>query len=392
MTGTSFFKLPAILLCLVCFLTACSEDPPSPGEGPNPPDPVNPPFSHIYARGEKGYFCFRIPAIVKTTKGTVLAFAEGRRFDCSDEREIDLVVKRSYDNGLTWSELSVIWHDPGNTCGNPAPVVDQNTGTIHLLMTWNLGEDRIGAINDGTSRDTRRAFYTNSIDDGVTWAEPREITSDVKKPEWGWYATGPCHGIQLTKGEHAGRLVIPCTSIDLRRHGGRGHSHLIYSDDAGATWKLGGVTPTHSTINPNESSVAELSDGRLLVNSRSGSANNRRVISHSSDGGLTLSPVSPVYALIDPVCQGSLLSADINGVWTLFFSNAASLRRENMTLRMSVNDGVTWTRTLTVYPGPSAYSDLVMLSDTQIGIFWEAGNTSPYEGIAFKIINIADFR
>lgn len=385
-------NLFAVIFLFTRLTIACSgDDSPSPGEGPTPPEKEDPLYAHIYEKGEKGYNCFRIPAIIKTGKGTLLAFAEGRMGNCNDEGEIDLVVKRSADNGKTWSALSVIWHDAGNTCGNPAPVIDQATGKIHLLMTWNLGTDAIGTINDGTAKDTRRVYVTNSTDDGVTWAAPAEITGDVKKKEWGWYATGPCHGIQLTKGPNAGRLVIPCDNIELRSAGGKGHAHLIYSDDAGATWKLGGVTPTHSSLNPNECAVAELSDGRLLVNARCSNNNNLRVIATSSDGGLTLSSVTVAFGFVDPVCQGSILSADIKSVRTLFFSNAASTKRENMTLKMSADDGTTWPKLYNVYVGPSGYSDIVMLSETQIAVLFEAGKTDYREGIAYKIVNLTDF-
>jgi sialidase-1 len=345
----------------------------------------------VYRKTEKSYSCFRIPAIIKTKVGTLLAFAEGRRNSCGDEGEIDLVVKRSSDEGRTWSDLQVIWHDAGNTCGNPAPVVDQSNGKIHLLMTWNLGTDAIGTINNGTSADTRRVYVTSSADDGVTWATPQEITTNVKKAEWGWYATGPCHGIQLEKGEYAGRLVIPCDNIERNAQGGRGHAHLIYSNDNGATWALGGVTPTHASLNPNESAVAELSDGRLLLNCRCNNNNNLRVISRSTNGGLTLSTIETAFGFIDPVCQGSLLSANVNGTHTVFFSNPASATRTNMTLKMSADDGATWAKRYNVHEGPSGYSDIVMVSAAQIGVLFEKGSSNYNETIAFKVINVVDF-
>lgn len=378
------------IVFVLCLLVRCGgDDTPSPAEGPDVPPATNNSYTFIYKKNDNGYACFRIPAIVKTKSGTLLAFAEARKFGCGDEGEIDLVVKRSSDNGKTWSDLQVIRHDTGNTCGNPAPVVDKN-GKIHLLMTWNLGTDAIGTINAGTSKDTRRVYYTASSDDGVNWSSPKEITSDVKKPEWGWYATGPCHGIQLAKGAHTGRLVIPCDNIELKNQGGRGQAHLIYSDDDGTTWKLGGVTPD-SKLSPNESTVAELSNGDLLLNCRCSNNNNLRIISKSTDGGLSLSPPVSATGFIDPVCQGSILSAEIKGVHTLFFSNPASTSRENMTVKMSVDDGNSWPKKYVVHTGPSGYSDIVILSDSQIGIFFEAGTSDYRDGLAFKAINIADF-
>jgi sialidase-1 len=337
----------------------------------------------IFKQRTDGYACFRIPAIIKTTDGTLLAFAEARKLNCSDEMDIDLVMKRSTDNGKTWSDMIMVWDDGANTCGNPAPVVDAATGKVHLLMTWNLGEDTIGEINNGTSTDTRRVFVTNSTDDGLTWQTPREITSSVKLPEWGWYATGPCHGIQLTKGQYAGRMVIPCDNIGVGSTR-KGYSHVIYSDDGGETWKLGGVTPQDKV---NESTVAELSDGKLMLNMRNSGSTFRRV-SVSTNGGETWGELWTDTRLIEPVCQGSLLSHNLSGRHVLFFSNPASTERVNMTLRMSEDDGNSWAKSHTVHTGPSAYSDIVMVSESEVGILYEAGVSRPYESIVFKVIPV----
>lgn len=354
------------------------------------PDPGSSGYTHIFKTNEGGYTCFRIPAIIKTKAGTLLAFAEGRKTGCGDEGDIDMVVKSSTDKGQTWSALRVIWSDGENTCGNPAPVVDETSGKIHLLMTWNLGTDDIGTINNGTSKDTRRVFKTSSTDDGQTWENPKEITADVKLAAWGWYATGPCHGIQISKGLFKGRLVIPCDNLETGA-GRKGYSHIIYSDDNGEKWKLGGVTPPIS-VNPNESTVAELADGRLILNMRVSNNNNLRMKSISADGGLTWSTPVDAASLIDPVCQGSIINTTIGGQHTLFFSNPSSITRTNMTIKMSTDDGVTWPKTYSVYTGMSAYSDLVMIEANQIGILYEAGATRYTDGIAFKTVNASDFK
>lgn len=353
---------------------------------------VEPPSSvltYIFKKGTEGYNCYRIPALIKTKGGTLLAFAEGRKNNCSDEGDIDLVMKRSTDGGKTWSKLMVIWNDAGNTCGNPAPVVDQASGKILLLMTWNHGDDHISEINAGTSTNTRRVYVTSSIDDGNTWQAPSEITSSVKQPNWGWYATGPCHGIQLSKGSYKNRLVIPCDYIEVGANR-RGNSHVIYSDDAGATWKIGGIPPLNSGLNPNESTVTELSDGRLLLNMRVGANNNQRVYSISNDGGLSFSSLMQAPELVDPVCQGSLTSAPVGSGFGVFFSNAASTSRRNMTIKMSTNDGSTWTKKKLVFSGPSAYSDLLMLSEDKIAILFEGGVAAYTDGIAFKVVPISE--
>ncbi|MCP4643959.1 MAG: exo-alpha-sialidase, partial [bacterium] len=202
----------------------------------------HPQLNAVYKSGEDGYDTYRIPALLVTKAGTLLAFCEGRKGSSSDTGDIDMLVKRSEDLGETWSAQEVIWDDGANVCGNPCPVVDQETGIIWLLMTWNLGSDHERQIIAQESEDTRRVFVTCSEDDGKTWAKPEEATESTKQDNWTWYATGPCTGIQLERGPHKGRLVIPCDHIEAETK--KYFSHVIYSDDHGVTWQLGGRTPT----------------------------------------------------------------------------------------------------------------------------------------------------
>lgn len=343
-------------------------------------------FNYIFRQRFEGYACFRIPALIRAKDGTLIAFAEGRRYSCSDIGDIDLVMKRSKDNGKTWGPLEKIWDDGANTCGNPAPVLDETTGEIHLLLTWNFGTDNISAINAGTGKDTRRVYASKSADNGATWSAPKEITSDVKRPEWGWYATGPCHGMQLKSGPKAGRLIIPCDFIE-KGSGGRAYSHVIYSDDHGTSWHIGGISPLDKA---NESTVAALSDGQLMLNMRH--TGTRRYVATSDDHGMTWKDMKTDAALEEPVCQGSLLDGMVNGKHTLFFSNPASIRREKMTIKLSENDGKAWQKQYLVYAGPTAYSDLIMLSNAEIGILYEAGKASPYIGISFKSVPFNQFK
>ncbi|MGV3502814.1 MAG: sialidase family protein [Adhaeribacter sp.] len=376
--------LGVLLLVFSCKGSDQSDDGAKPKPEPQPPTSSG--LNYIFKERSEGYACFRIPAILKARDGALLAFAEARKANCKDEGDIDLVMKRSTDGGKTWGPMQLIWDDAGNTCGNPAPVVDQRTGKIVMLMTWNLGEDHIGEINEGTSKNTRRVYLTTSDDHGRTWAPAKEITASTKQPGWGWYATGPCHGLQVSQGPHAGRLVIPCDYIEVGP-GRKGYSHVVYSDDGGQTWKIGGISPEAGT---NESTVAELSDGRLMLNMRNNSPT--RKVSTSTDGGQTWGNVRQDYALLEPVCQGSLLSHKVGSAHTLFFSNPSSSTRTNMTVKMSVNDGQSWAKSYKVHAGPSAYSDLVMVEDDKIGVFYEGGATGPYQGIAFEIIPVANFR
>ncbi len=347
------------------------------------------PLDYLFESGTEGYACFRIPAIVTGTQGTVLAFAEGRKKGCSDTGDIDLVMKYSKDHGETWSQLTVIWDDGENVCGNPAPVVDAATGTIHLLSTWNLGKDHEREIIDGTSEDTRRIFVMSSTDEGLSWSEPREITPTVKQENWTWYATGPCHGIQLEQGAHKGRLLIPCDHIEATTK--KYYSHSIYSDDQGLSWELGGRTPQDQV---NECTVAELSDGRLILNMRNYDRSQKsRKVSYSEDGGLTWGDIASDKTLIEPICQASMLmvnSVEEDAPILLFMNPADMKSRQNITLRTSLDDGTTWKGSLGLHKGPGAYSDLAQLSNGNIACLYEAGDSSPYQGIVFKVVPLQE--
>lgn len=346
-------------------------------------------LNHLYKAGEAGYQCFRIPAIVTTNKGTVLAFAEARKNNCGDAGDIDLVVKRSVDGGKTWSKLSVVWDDAANTCGNPAPVVDRKTGNVILLSTWNLGTDHEAQIIDRTAKDTRRIFVLSSKDDGNSWSLPGEITSAVKQIDWTWYATGPGNGIQMRTKKFKGRLIIPCDHIEAESK--KYYSHTIYSDDGGITWNLGGTTPSDLV---NESTIAELPKGKLMLNMRNYSPTRVRQVSNSKDGGVTWSALKGDTGLIEPVCQGSLLWYDYKRQKPfLAFSNPASQKsRTNMTVKLSYDKGKTWKRKNVLHEGPAAYSNLVVLPNGNLACFYEAGINSPYEGIVFKELLLSDFK
>jgi sialidase-1 len=347
------------------------------------------PLTPVFTAGDAGYRCFRIPAIVTTNRGTLLAFAEGRKLGCSDTGDIDLVLRRSGDGGRTWLPLQVVWDSGENTSGNPAPVVERRSGRILLLSTFNLGTDREPAIIDGTSRDTRRVFVLSSSDDGVTWSAAREITAQVKKPDWTWYATGPVNGIQMEAGPHKGRLVVPCDHIEAGTK--KYFSHTIHSDDGGETWQLGGSTPTDQV---NESTVAELSGGRLLLNMRNYTTVRVRQTSLSNDGGATWTTPSGDEALIEPVCQASLVRVVRDGGTPLLaFSNPASqTSRTNMTVRLSRDEGRTWPRSVVLHAGPAAYSNLVVLPNGNLACLFEAGEKSAYEAIVFREIGNGEFK
>jgi sialidase-1 len=330
----------------------------------------------LYVQGAGASDTYRIPALAVTKAGTVLAFCEGRNTGAGDAGDIDLVVRRSEDGGKAWSEPETVWNDGANTCGNPAPVVDRDTGTIWLLMTWNLGTDPEPKIIAGTSQDTRRVFVTSSSDDGRTWAAPRELTQAVKPAGWTWYATGPGGGIQLQHGAHAGRLLIPCDHIE--RDSKKYYSHVIWSDDHGATWQLGGTTPQDQV---NESIAVELRDGRVLLNMRNyDRAKQFRQRAISADGGATWTDQRFDEALPEPLCQASIRRV---GDLILFCNPADAKQRVNTTLRASRDEGETWPAALVLHAGPSAYSDIAALPDGSAGVLYEAGDKNPYESIRF---------
>ncbi len=333
----------------------------------------------LFISGEGGYHTYRIPALVVSVQGTLLAFAEGRKDGRGDAGEIDLILRRSFDNGKSWSATQVVVSEAGMTCGNPCPVVERESGTIWLPFCKNLAEGGETLICEGKA--PRSVWITYSTDDGQTWAEPREITEAVKKPEWTWYATGPCHGIQL----RGGRLVVPCDHI-VGVHFDRGrdpyHSHVIYSDDRGATWQLGGKVE----VGTNECAVAQLEDGSLYMNCRNYVGGKRRAVARSQDQGQTFGQFQWDETLIEPVCQASLERMPAG---QLLFANPASRRRERLTVRLSPDGGHTWPVARVLHRGPAAYSDLAALPDSAICCLYERGDDHPYETLTLARFNLS---
>ncbi|MCC5939440.1 MAG: exo-alpha-sialidase [Lunatimonas sp.] len=342
----------------------------------------------LFVNGTYGYHTFRIPSLIVTRQGSVIAFAEGRKNDQSDTGDIDLVMRRSTDGGETWGPLTVIWDDGDNVCGNPTAVVDLETGLIWLLLTWNRGDDHERDIIRGQSKDTRRVFITHSGDDGLTWATPTDVTAATKDPSWGWYATGPGMGVQLQHGPHRGRLVIPAnhsyTDSDGKIAGGGFEygAHSIFSDDHGKTWQMGGL------IQPkmNESQLVELGggSGTLLINMRSYYGKNRRAQALSDDGGLSWTDAVEAVDLVEPVCQAAIIRYPLksapNGE-VLLFSNPASTKREQMEIKVSKDDGRSWKTWVRLYDGPAAYSALAVLPSGEVLCLYEKGVNNPYERI-----------
>jgi sialidase-1 len=354
---------------------------------------------------------FRIPAVIQAANGDLLAFCEAR--SGGDASEIDLVSKRSVDGGKTWQALNVVLDDqsfrnlyknPNTeiTVGNPAPVVD--------LIDLNFP----GRIWLPFTVENDRVFVTYSDDHGMTWAKRREITSTVKKADWGWYATGPVHSIQLQHGKLRGRLVIPADHRlgDDGADRGLEGAQAIISDDHGMTWRLGAIDDTYDDdLKANETSVVELGDGRLYFNTRDqkGKANGTRGAAYSHDGGDSFSRSTnetykwfvPQGDPIDPpVVQCSLIrlskqAGDSNDI--VLFSGPdengpTGIGRSDLRLRYSTDETASWRDGLLVHEGPAAYSDMVRIEPNKVGILFEAGDQggSPYQRIDFACISVDD--
>lgn len=341
----------------------------------------------LFEKGGAGYGCYRIPAIVRTKTGALLAFAEARRNWCADSQEIDLVMRRSDDDGRTWSPqkivLSGLDNDPGAvaTRGNPTPIADLETGRIVLLSTF----------DPGTTGRPRTPYVQVSDDDGRTFSTAKNIGGQIDDPAWSWYATGPVHGIQLTRGAHKGRLVAG-TNYDV---GGRGAGQLVYSDDHGDTWHKGATDLRSDGMVPQEISVVEKVDGGIYAGARNNTAglgNDSRAFAVSNDGGETFATkFTTIAGLTTPVVQGSLLrlratdqGAKYNRI--LFASPADPERRRYMTIRSSFDEGKTWqsvangTRITSDWSG---YSDLTLLDTGEIGLLYEGGPVDARDQIRF---------
>ncbi|MEQ5789193.1 exo-alpha-sialidase [Erythrobacter sp. NFXS35] len=357
----------------------------------------------VYEGGKDGYPTYRIPAIVRASDQSLLLFAEARQG--GDASQIDLVVKRSKDNGRTWGPLQVVvGHERFRTdytaettitAGNPAPVVlthGSHRGRILLPFTV----------------ENARVFVTYSDDNGLTWSDHREITENVRREDWGWYALGPVHSIELRHAQYSGRIVVPANHRigEPGKDDGPYGSHMLISDDAGANWRLGAIDSTYTDpLNANETSVVERPDGSLYSNTR----NNRSKMPEtrgdavSCDGGETyavrpgkLHPFAPSHYMLDPpVVQSSLLGFELSGEEQLLAfagpdsDGPSGPGRSDMALRHSFDGGETWEDLILISAGPAAYSDMVRISESAIGLAFETGETEPYERIDFVPVELS---
>jgi len=325
--------------------------------------------------GEGEYHSLAANVVVKTTKNTLLAFAEGRRNDLDDFGDIDIVVRRSSDFGRTWSDIQMVHKFGDGQIGNPTPIIDQETGRIYLLSCTSVEEEL--KILAGSSY--REVWFSYSDDDGVTWSEERNISSMARREDWYWYATGPAVGIQIQSGKYQGRLVVPANHSYLEEDGTSVYAcHSLYSDDKGETWKIG------STSGPggNETQIAEVADDLLMQDIRLQThLTGCRAYRYSRDGGETWDEMRTDESRPCTKTQGSIISLSQrpDGVHnTLLVCNAAPIetrravnQREHLVVRMSTDGGKTWPRSYVVEPASAGYNTLVEIDEHRIGVFYD---------------------
>ncbi len=394
---TTLTSRPRLLFPLVAaFLLVF---PPASAQTPSPVPHSQPPQrTTLWTGGIGGYQIYRIPGIVVTTHGTVLAYATGRRqLSRGDWSDADIVLRRSTDGGRTWSPSRRIAGNGHGTTDNPVAIVDHQTGAIHFLFQKNYA----------------RCYYMRSTDDGKTFSKPVDITYvfDKFRSQYDWHviAPGVGHAIQL----RSGRLLVPIWMSLGKRTGPHTRSHrpsaiaTIYSDNHGRTWKPGQIILISNAEipNPSESMAVQLADGRVMLNVRNESPRHRRVVLISPNGIDHWSKPRFDPQLFDPICAASIVRysthppARFNRI---LFSNPDSeafpgkpphtfRARRNLTIRLSNNDGRTWPVKRVLRPGPSGYSDLAVGPHKTIYSIYEAGKSSKTNLSAARIV-VARFK
>lgn len=339
----------------------------------------------LWVGREGGYFIYRIPCLLATPAGSVLALCEGRRHNRMDLSEVDLLMRRSVDAGRTWSPSCVVAGQPGTTTGNPCAVADRDTGVIWMLYCQNPAQTGNVVMKRElrAGRARRTVWVTHSADDGVTWSTPMEITEAVTRPGWNAYGTGPGHAIQL----RSGRLVFPCYhGVTIKGDESDPHfSHVVYSDDHGNTWHRGGDLDQPT----NECTAMERADGSLYLNARSEmTSDGRRVIAVSHDAGLSFEPTTVDESLVDPICHACVQRVADAPKQVLFSNPACTTDRENLTVRLSHDDGRTWPVARQLCAGRSAYSDLAVLPNDEVLCLFETDNDNGVASIMLARFNL----
>jgi sialidase-1 len=326
----------------------------------------------LFRQGQEGVHTYRIPALIETRKGTLLAMADARHESAKDlPARISLVMRRSTDQGQTWGPVTTVRRVAEGGVGDASLLLDRQTGRVWCFHAY--GPPGIGfptaEAGHLTGPKTLQIHAIYSDDDGLTWSAPADLTPQIKDPAWqAVFATSGTH-FQTAKGRYLVPLVV-------RDGNGNITARNAYSDDRGRTWAVG------PAIGPgtDESKAVELSDGTVVQNMRDGS---RRAVAVSRDGGIRFESFRHHPELIDPSCNAGLAVYRRPGQELLVFTNAASTRRENLQIRISRDGGQTWPDRRTLHAGPAAYSTVVPLRDGFLGILYERGDKSPVELITF---------
>lgn len=389
------------VLVIVNLFTACTKQPDS-----TPNTSVISYSSDVFVGGNDGYQSYRIPAMVKAKDGSLLAFIEGRVSSSNDFGKINILVKRSTDNGKTWGTAQVVAQNGNLQAGNPSPVVDNTDpaypqGRIFLFYcTGNNTEANVANLTG-----VREVWYKTSTDNGITWSSPVNITLQVHHPyqptfnaaytdpmKWSTYATAPGHALQLTQGVRRGRIVVPINHGIYSNK--TNYAAAFYSDDHGATFHL---TPDVG-MKSNETIAAELPGGGVLLNSRDQYLGSyTRILSYDSTAISLNGPItwqtSFNTTLPDPVCQASMINYTTStGKSILLFSNPTNTNhtRTILGVRQSTDLGKTWSSPLILDSGYASYSDLVILPDNNnIGVLYESKNVTAVTFVVFPYSKLA---
>jgi len=299
--------------------------------------------------------CYRIPALLCAKNGVLLAAIDERINSCADlngNDNINIVIRRSKDNGLNWSEIrKIVDYPEGRSASDPSFILDGKTGTIFLFYNY---MDRF------KEKDIYYLHVMKSMDHGLTWSEPQDITSQISKPEW----KKDFKFITSGKGTQTSSGTLLHTLVNMQRG-----VFIFGSKDHGRTWFLK-ESPIKSA---DESKIIELKDGTWMVNSRMNKLG-MRYVSISKDQGESWESREEA-SLIDPSCNAAIIRYNYKGKNCLLFVNAAAKdNRKNLMLKISYDEGKSWSAGQTVFSGAAAYSDIVILKNGEIGILFERNN------------------
>ena len=335
----------------------------------------------VFVSGTEGYFAYRIPAIETAPDGSLLAFAEARKYNLDDpgfgKQDIDLVLRRSTDNGQTWSPMMVI-EDPGElwSAANPATVVDRQTGRVGLFYLRCKPERNTYTARPGT--DDSQILLRWSQDNGVTWSEPTDLTRvsrDMDDPKWRITVIGPGGGIQ----SQSGRLIVPAWIFEPYRE------FALLSDDHGQTWQRGQFVPGDQSLD--EAQLVELADGRILFDMRQNAVAHRWMAVSDDQGNTWSAPyagnhVTPVACAMERLSSKDVPDQRERILWT----GPRGPERRTLVLRVSYDQGQTFQNERLLSDDLAAYSDLSILADKTVGCLWERGD---YKYITFTRFDLS---